>query len=605
MDDRERDRKFKEERRRQMQRMVLIQAETYKEIEHYLKTAQTQILATLAQTPSSFESWRLGQLQVEVRRALDVFERGAVSGLLAGLDASWTAGGELVTQSLAAGGIDLGGRLPALDPRLLVALKSFQTDKIRDISTTTINRVNQEIGQVAIGVRSTHAAAELVADLLDAPASRARTIVRTELGTAYSEAGQQRMEQAVKLGVAGLQKQWRRSGKLNPRITHDLADGQIVDVDKPFIVGGIEIPKPRDPSIPVGDRVNCGCASLPHMAHWRVAIPGRREYTADEIARSRTARQVEEVRATPPSPAPPVVAPAPPTPFHLRMERVPSPLTEAELARMPRSVAEWHRDAWPHVDDVLRQAILAKEPPRLLVPAPSGAFASWDGGIMMSHAYREASKDERSVVWRHEFGHHLDMRHNKPASYLPREVASVDALQAMERTLARWDTVRAERAPEDLLGRGGSRERMEAYWRAHGVEGVTLDDVSVLASDGAPRSALLDALRLRDPEKFLLAWQPRSAPEARLQVMVSDFIEAVSKCKMAGAEFGVGGHRRAYYDQSPIISAGYTGRHAIEAFANWVAIRSDGLQQIKVILAQLAPEVVEAFERILKEMVGG
>ena len=108
------------------------------------------------------------------------------------------------------------------------------------------------------------------------------------------------MEHAVKAGIEGLQKQWRRSGKRHPRITHDLADGQIVDVGQPFMVGGIQILKPRDPSIPIGERINCGCTSLPYMRHWRVWTPGPRPNTAQELATSKTARQVEEVRAQTP-----------------------------------------------------------------------------------------------------------------------------------------------------------------------------------------------------------------------------------------------------------------------------------------------------------------
>lgn len=305
MDDKERERRFRAERRAQLGRSVLIQTATYEEILHYLKVARDTILGTLASAPSQFETWRLTQLQAEVRRALDAFERGAISSLMTGLDRSWEAGSDLVTKPLAAGGIDITGQLPALDTRLLLALKSFQTDRIRDMSTTTINRVNQEIGQAAIGVQDPFEAARKVSVLMDDPGPRARMIVRTELGTAYSEAGQQRMEQAVKLGVVGLKKQWRRSGKRHPRITHELADGQIVDVDKPFKVGAIDIPKPRDPSIPAAERINCGCASLPFMSHWRVSTPGTKPYTPQEQAASPAARQVEEIRArSAPSPAP-------------------------------------------------------------------------------------------------------------------------------------------------------------------------------------------------------------------------------------------------------------------------------------------------------------
>lgn len=296
MDDREKDRRFRAERRAQLRRSVLIQTDTFEEIKRWLDEARTRIMATLAGTPSEFEGWRLGQLQGEVRRSMELFERGAGTALTHGLDLSWSAGGELVTEPLRVAGVDLSGVMPALDPRLLVALKSFQTDRIRDISTTTVNRINMEIGQVALGVQDVFAAARKVEDLIDAPRARALSIVRTELGTAYSEAGQQRMEQAVKVGVKGLQKQWRRSGKIHPRVTHDLADGQIVDVDKPFLVGGIEIPKPRDPSIPIGERMNCGCQSLPYMQHWRVSTPGPKPYTVEELARSPSARQADEAR---------------------------------------------------------------------------------------------------------------------------------------------------------------------------------------------------------------------------------------------------------------------------------------------------------------------
>ncbi|WP_164738366.1 ADP-ribosyltransferase [Aquabacter cavernae] len=335
MDDKEREKRFRRERRAQLGRMVLIQTQTMQEILHYLRLARDEILGRLAGTPTEFETWRLQQLQGEVRRVLETFERGTLDALTTGLDRSWEAGGDLVMKPLAAGGIDLAGQIPALDVRLLTALKSFQTDRIRDISTTTINRVNQEIGQAALGVQAPFEAAKKVSAIMDTPAARARMIVVTELGTAYSEAGQQRMEQAKTLGVAGLQKQWRRSGKLHPRVSHAVADGQIVDVDKPFMVGGIPIPKPRDPSIPVGERVYCGCSSLPHMKHWRVSTPGAKPFTAQELAASPEARQAERIRApAPPEPAP---APAPPPPPQARA--FPSPIEQHHT--LTREYAGW------------------------------------------------------------------------------------------------------------------------------------------------------------------------------------------------------------------------------------------------------------------------
>ena len=300
MTEKERRKRFLAERREQLRRGVKIQSETYSEILLYLDQARKRILGELADQPSEFASWRLTALQDEIRRTIGLFERGTIASLLTGLDRSFQAGSDLVTAPIAAGGIEIAGLLPALDPRLLIALKSFQTDRIRDISTTVVNRINTEIGQAALGVQNPFDAAQKVAGHLNAPKARALTIVRTELGTAYAEAGQQRMTQAKAAGVAGLQKQWRRSGKLHPRITHDLADGQIVDVDEPFLVGGVKIMKPRDPELDPKDRINCGCSSLPHMAHWRVSTPGRKPFTAEEIATSPSARRMEEILAATP-----------------------------------------------------------------------------------------------------------------------------------------------------------------------------------------------------------------------------------------------------------------------------------------------------------------
>ncbi len=107
---------------------------------------------------------------------------------------------------------------------------------------------------------------------------RALTIVRTELGRAYSVAGQQRFDQAHEV-LPGLQKQWRRSGKIHSRASHDRADGQVRDVDKPFDVAGVQLRFPRDPLAPAQETINCGCTSLLFMASWEVVTPGRLPFT--------------------------------------------------------------------------------------------------------------------------------------------------------------------------------------------------------------------------------------------------------------------------------------------------------------------------------------
>ncbi len=92
------------------------------------------------------------------------------------------------------------------------------------------------------------------------------------------------MAQAAE-ALPGLRKQWRRSGALKARVTHDLADSQIRPVDEPFEVGGETLTFPRGPAGSPGNTINRGCQSLPWMESWEVRDPGRRAFADEEIAR--------------------------------------------------------------------------------------------------------------------------------------------------------------------------------------------------------------------------------------------------------------------------------------------------------------------------------
>jgi hypothetical protein len=86
-------------------------------------------------------------------------------------------------------------------------------------------------------------------------------------------AGQQRLEQAAEL-VPGLQKQWRRSGKIHSRWQHDAMDGVVADVGQPFKVptkqlgGFVNMMHPHDPAAPAAEVINCGCLARPWRSTW-------------------------------------------------------------------------------------------------------------------------------------------------------------------------------------------------------------------------------------------------------------------------------------------------------------------------------------------------
>jgi len=293
MNEREKEAAFNKARAAQLKKGVAIQRDTAAEIRRQLKQAETDIATALKKAPSDYRQFHLTELQKSVRQALAKFEPGATAALHNGLDLLWQGGQALIDAPLAAVGIDLTGHLVAIDTRKLEALRKVLTHKAKDITTNLADRINAELGATAIGTQTPFQAAEKVAGILETGGmERAHTLVRTELGRAFSAAAQDRQEQAVKV-VPGMKKQWRRSGKLHSRFSHDAIDGQIRDVDKPFDLDGVKLMYPRDPNGPIAETINCGCSSIPFMASWTVIQPGRRPFTAEEIAGSRAKRDLD------------------------------------------------------------------------------------------------------------------------------------------------------------------------------------------------------------------------------------------------------------------------------------------------------------------------
>lgn len=87
-----------------------------------------------------------------------------------------------------------------------------------------------------------------------------RRIIQTETLTASSVAG---YESVKSLGIP-FNKIWVNSGLSNSRDAHAEADGQIVDENEPFIVGGEQMMYPRDGSLgaSAGNIINCACSHI-------------------------------------------------------------------------------------------------------------------------------------------------------------------------------------------------------------------------------------------------------------------------------------------------------------------------------------------------------
>lgn len=247
-----------------------IQKDTHAEIVRLLKVAQSQISLTLASQPSQYQRWALTDLQFEITRALNEF--GEASAVVIGSAAgkAWQDGQDLIDKPLQASqGGNVVATLQRIDTLQLNAMRAFMTDRIKDIGVQAANKINSELGLVVIGAQSPGDAITRVKDILGDPSrQRAKRIVVTELGRVFSVASHARMKQAVENG-ANLRKKWVKSGKQHPRINHNMAHGQIVPVDQPFLIpakaGGVAIKMmhPHDPGAPASETINCGCTSVP------------------------------------------------------------------------------------------------------------------------------------------------------------------------------------------------------------------------------------------------------------------------------------------------------------------------------------------------------
>jgi hypothetical protein len=248
-----------------------------------LTTVRGQLLATLAAQPSDFTQWRLTQLLSQIDAVLGGATTSAAGVADAGLRSAWQQGEDFIDKPLAAGGYNVEAQLPLLDATVLTQLRSFTALRLKDVGAEALTKIGRELSLVTIGGQTPHQAMQAVhAALGEESTRRATTIVRTEVSRAFAIASEQRMRQAA-ARVPGLQKQWRRSGKLHSRANHDAIDGQVVDVDQPFTLmtdrGPVELMYPHDPAAPIGETINCGCIAVPFKASWKVVNAGAKPFS--------------------------------------------------------------------------------------------------------------------------------------------------------------------------------------------------------------------------------------------------------------------------------------------------------------------------------------
>lgn len=253
-----------------------------------LRDALLQISLQLAQQPADWQQWQLTRLKDQIGIVLAAVGQQAGTATDQALRDAWQQGEDLVDKPLGAAGHTVELRLAALDAQVLAAMRTFAHERLNNVAAEAQGKIGQQLGLVTVGGITPFQAIKAIQALLESESiRRATTIVRTEVSRAFAVASQGRLVQAAPL-VPGLGKQWRRSGKIHSRWTHDLMDGQVVDADKPFMVpnpgGGIDkMMCPHDPKAPPEQVINCGCIAIPYLKRWAVATPGAKPFSELEL----------------------------------------------------------------------------------------------------------------------------------------------------------------------------------------------------------------------------------------------------------------------------------------------------------------------------------
>lgn len=144
-----------------------------------------------------------------------------------------------------------------LADQIISDLESTAEDDADGIGDTTLNQARSVIADgIDEGLTQDEITRNIVSSLGGLTSrARAATISRTEVHTAANTA-QHEMAQAMGLKST---REWIATNDDRVRDAHSEADGQVVDADQPFEVGGEELMYPGDPGGSPENVINCRC----------------------------------------------------------------------------------------------------------------------------------------------------------------------------------------------------------------------------------------------------------------------------------------------------------------------------------------------------------
>jgi hypothetical protein len=255
--------------------------EARKKVIDLLNESRKRILVQLMDAnPQSFTAAQLNALKVSVDQALQDFANQATSYVKQQQEQAAKIGSGMVTQPLVSAGLD-AVPLGHISTSTLTIAQGYTADLITALSKNAAAQVNAAIQRAFLGGQQVSDIIDMVGKALNNGKNfgglftnigeRATTIANNEILRVQSMATQARLEDAVERHP-DLKKVWKHIPAAKfPRVTHELADGQVQDVDKPFLIPARlgmppeELMFPRDPNGSAENTISCHCIETPYF----------------------------------------------------------------------------------------------------------------------------------------------------------------------------------------------------------------------------------------------------------------------------------------------------------------------------------------------------
>jgi uncharacterized protein with gpF-like domain len=247
-----------------------------KQVLELLDEARKKIVTDLRSiNPQSFTAAQLNVLKSSIDRAMDQFRAQAISTVDTLETAGFNLGAKTVAQPLVSAGLE-SSMLGQIDTAKLKIVQGYTADLITGLAKDASAKINSTIQRSFLGGQKVDDIIKQLGQALDTEKGftglfgpvgrRATSIFMNEIGRVNSMASQARLEDAVD-HHPDLQKQWHHLAiAMVPRPGHIAADGQVVDVDQPFIVEGEALMFPRDPSGSAENTIGCHCVQSPYFS---------------------------------------------------------------------------------------------------------------------------------------------------------------------------------------------------------------------------------------------------------------------------------------------------------------------------------------------------